>query len=177
MLSDAGRFALIFNGEIYNFQQLRAELENDGVLFKTRSDTEVVLRLFERDGLACVPALRGMFAFAVHDQASGHLHLVRDQLGIKPLFYHWNGDTLLAVSEAKALFASGYIDAQLNPSAIRAYFRYQFAVSPQTLFQGIVELPPGYTLSLEPDGEPQLNQYWDLTFPQDDEYESLDEAF
>ncbi len=177
MLSDDGRFALVFNGEIYNYQRLRAGLEKDGVQFKTRSDTEVVLRLFERDGLACVPALRGMFAFAVHDQTSGHLHLVRDRLGIKPLFYHWNGDMLLAASEAKALFASGHIDAQLDPNAIRAYFRYQFAVSPQTLFQDIVELPPGHTLSLTSGGEPQLNQYWDLTFPQDDEYESLDEAF
>lgn len=174
MLSDDERFALVFNGEIYNYQQLRAELEKDGVQFKTHSDTEVVLRLFERDGVACVTSLRGMFAFAVHDQTNGHLHLVRDRLGIKPLFYHWNGDTLLAASEAKALFASGHIDAQLDPSAIRAYFRYQFAVSPQTLFRGIVELPPGHTLLLVPDGEPQLKQYWDLSFPQDGEYESLD---
>ncbi len=177
MLSDDGRFALVFNGEIYNYQRLRTELEKEGVQFKTRSDTEVVLRLFEHDGLACVSALRGMFAFAVHDQTNGHIHLVRDRLGIKPLFYHWDGDTLLAASEAKALFASGHIDAKLNPSAIRAYFRYQFAVSPQTLFQGIVELPPGHTLSLVPDGKPLLNQYWDLTFPQNDEYESLDETF
>ncbi len=177
MLSDDERFALVFNGEIYNYQALRAELEKDGIPFKTHSDTEVVLRLFERDGLACVSALRGMFAFAVHDLATGHLHLVRDRLGIKPLFYHWDGDMLLAASEAKALFASGYIDAQLNPNAIRAYFRYQFAVSPQTLFQDIVELPPGHTLSLTAGGEPQLKQYWDLAFPQDDEYESLDEAF
>lgn len=177
MLSEDGRLALIFNGEIYNYQALRAELEKGGAQFKTRSDTEVVLRLFERDGLQGITALRGMFAFAVHDQTSGAVHLVRDRLGIKPVFYHWDGDTLLAASEAKALFASGLVEAQLDANAIRAYFRYQFAISPQTLFQNIVELPPGHSLSLMPDGEPQLHQYWDLEFPQDDEYESLDEEF
>jgi asparagine synthase (glutamine-hydrolysing) len=137
----------------------------------------VVLRLFERDGLAGIGALRGMFAFAVHDQECGALHLVRDRLGIKPLFYHWTGDTLLAASEAKALFASGLVEAKLNANAIRAYFRYQFAISPQTLFEDIVELSPGHTLTLTPGGEPRLNQYWDLDFPQHGEYESLDETF
>lgn len=177
MLSDDERFALIFNGEIYNYQSLRAELEQSGARFKTHCDTEVVLRLFERDGLEGISALRGMFAFAIHDQASDALHIVRDRLGIKPLFYHWNGETLLAASEAKAIFASGLVEPSLNTNAIRAYFRYQFAISPQTLFQDIVELPPGHTLSLSPGTEPQLNQYWDLSFPQDGEYESLEETF
>jgi asparagine synthase (glutamine-hydrolysing) len=176
MLSDDGRWALIFNGEIYNYRQLRGELEKTGSQFKTQCDTEVVLRLFERDGLAGITALRGMFAFAMHDKTSGQLHLVRDRLGIKPLFYHWDGETLLAASEAKALFASGLMEARLDPNAIRAYFRYQFAVSPQTLFEGVLELPPGHTLSLSANGEPQLNQYWDLDFPQDGDYESLDET-
>lgn len=177
MLSDDGRFALIFNGEIYNYQNLRVELEKTGAQFNTHSDTEVVLRLFERDGLQGVTALRGMFAFAIHDQTNGDLHIARDRLGIKPLFYHWNDDTLLVGSEAKALFASGLVEAELDPNAIRAYFNYQFAVSPQTLFRGIVELPPGHTLSLSPGGEPKLNQYWDLHFPQDGEYDSLDETY
>lgn len=176
MLSDDGRFALVFNGEIYNYQALRAELEKSGSQFKTQCDTEVVLRLFERDGLEGISALRGMFAFAVHDQISGALHLVRDRLGIKPLFYHWDGETLLAASEAKAIFASGLVEAQLDPNAIRAYFRYQFAVCPQTLFVGVRELPPGHTLSLSSGTEPQLSQYWDLAFPRDGDYESLDES-
>ena len=176
MLSDDGRLALVFNGEIYNYQDLRVQLEKTGAHFKTQSDTEVVLRLFERDGLEGISALRGMFAFAIHDQDSGELHIVRDRLGIKPLFYHWNGKTLLAASEAKALFASGLLKAELNTKAIRAYFRYQFSVCPETLFQNVAELPPGHTLTLLPGNEPRLHQYWDLCFPQDGEYETLDEA-
>jgi len=175
MLSDDGRLALVFNGEIYNYQKLRTGLENEGVLFKTQSDTEVLLRLFERDGIACLSKIRGMFAFAVYDQDSGELVLARDRLGIKPLFYHWNDETLLAGSEIKSLFASGMLAPELDPSAIRGYFRYQFAVSPQTPFRGVKELPPGYTLTLAANGQPHLQQYWDLQFPHDGEYESLDE--
>jgi len=101
--------------------------------------------------------------------------LARDRLGIKPLFYHWNGDTLLAGSEIKALFASGAVQPELDPAVIRAYFLYQFAVSPQTPFRGVLELPPGHTMSVSPNGEPVLQQYWDLEFPREGDYESLDE--
>ena len=180
MLSDDGRLALVFNGEIYNYQALRSTLESDGVVFKTQSDTEVLLRLFERDGIQCVSRLRGMFAFAVHDQHSGELVLARDRLGIKPLFYHWSGGALLAGSEVKALFASGMLTPELDPAVIRGYFRYQFAVSSQTPFRGVKELPPGYTLTFNANiknSEPRLQQYWDLQFPRDGEYESLDEDF
>ncbi|HEC20493.1 MAG TPA: asparagine synthase (glutamine-hydrolyzing) [Gammaproteobacteria bacterium] len=177
MLSNDGLLALVFNGEIYNYQDLRRQLEAGGAQFKTRCDTEVVLHLLARDGLAGVRFLRGMFAFALHDQQSGAVHLVRDRLGIKPLFYHWDGEVLLAGSEAKALFASGLVEAHLDPAAIRDYFRYQFAVSPKTLFKGVMELPPGHSLTLEPGGEPQLCQYWDLQFPRDGEYESMDEDY
>ena len=99
MLSDDGRYALVFNGEIYNFQMLRRQLEKQGVQFTTASDTEVVLRLYERDGAGCVDALRGMFAFAIYDSETGGLFLARDRLGIKPLFYHWDGNTLTGGSE------------------------------------------------------------------------------
>ena len=176
MLSDDGRLALVFNGEIYNYRELRAVLEKDGVQFKTRSDTEVLLRLLEREGIDCVTKLRGMFAFAVHDNHSGELLLARDRLGIKPLFYHWDGDTLLAGSEIKALFASGMLTPELDPMVIRAYFHYQFAISPQTPFRGVLELPPGHTLTIRSNEEPRLQQYWDLQFPRDGEYETLDET-
>ena len=178
MLSDDGRLALVFNGEIYNYKALRARLESRGVVFKTLSDTEVLLRLFEREGIQCISKLRGMFAFAVHDAHSGELVLARDRLGIKPLFYHWSGETLLAGSEVKALFASGMIAPELDPAVIRSYFRYQFAVNSQTPFKGVKELPPGYVLTVTPNAEqcePKLHQYWNLEFPRDGEYESLDE--
>ncbi|MBL1278620.1 MAG: asparagine synthase (glutamine-hydrolyzing) [Ectothiorhodospiraceae bacterium] len=177
MLSDDGRLALVFNGEIYNYQALRKNLEKSGIQFRTHSDTEVLLRLYEREGIACVNQLRGMFAFAIHDRESGQIELARDRLGIKPLFYHWAGGTLLAGSEIKALFASNMLTPALDPTAIRGYFRYQFAISPQTPFVGVKELPPGYILTVDEGSEPSLQQYWDLEFPRDGEYESLDEAY
>ncbi len=177
MLSENGRFALIFNGEIYNFEELRLSLEKQGFEFKTNSDTEVVLRLFERDGSKCLTLLRGMFAFAVHDVKSGQLFLARDRLGIKPLFYHWDGNSLIGGSEIKAIFASGQVEPRLDPVSVRNYFRYQFAVSPETVFDSVLELPPGHFMNVSPGSEPKITQYWDLDFPQDGEYESLDEKF
>ena len=177
MHSADGRYSLVFNGEIYNYQALRAELEARGVAFTTHSDTEVLLHLFEREGRDCLGRLRGMFAFALHDNDSGRLFCARDRLGIKPLFYHWAGATLVGGSEAKALFASGLVAPKLDPQAIRSYFRYQFAVPPTSPFVGVVELPPGHWLSLAPGGEPELGCYWDLQFPQDGDYESLEEDF
>lgn len=177
MLSDDGRLALVFNGEIYNFESLRSELINDGVLFKTASDTEVVLRLFERDGIESISLLRGMFAFAVHDYQTGELFIARDRLGIKPLFYHWDGKTLIAGSEIKSLFASGLVEPCLDPVAIRNYFRYQFAASPYTVFREVLELPPGHYMVLSAGRDVDLTQYWDIDFPQDGEYESLEEDY
>lgn len=177
MLSDDGRFALVFNGEIYNFKALKAGLEKQGVNFKTTSDTEVVLRLFERDGSECLSLLRGMFSFAVHDSKTGRLFLARDRLGIKPLFYHWDGKSLIGGSEIKALFASGMVEPQLDPVAIRNYFRYQFSVSPHTVFDSVLELAPGHFMEIAPGGEPVITQYWDLDFPQDGDYESLEEEY
>lgn len=177
MLSDDGRFALVFNGEIYNYKSLRSQLEKEGVSFNTASDTEVVLCLFQRYGLDCLSRLRGMFAFAIHDQFTDQLFLARDRLGIKPLFYHWDGNTLLAASEAKAMFASGLVEPRLSPVAIRNYFRYQFAVSPHTVFESVFELPPGNTMVISVGKKPEIEQYWDIQFPQDGEYESLDETY
>jgi asparagine synthase (glutamine-hydrolysing) len=177
MLSDDGRFALVFNGEIYNFKSLKTEIEKDGTKFKTASDTEVVLRLFERDGMDCLSRLRGMFAFAIHDQQTGQLFLARDRLGIKPLFYHWDGMTLVAASEVKAMFASGLVEPSLNPVAIRNYFHYQFAVSPYTVFESVFELPPGCHMLISTGNEPEITQYWDIQFPQEGDYESLEEDY
>ena len=177
MRTDDDRYAIVFNGEIYNYQALRSELEDAGVILQSHSDTEVILHLYQRLGAACVHRLRGMFAFAVHDAESGALFMARDRLGIKPLFYHWDGATLTAASEAKALFASGLVKARLNQKSVANYFTYQFAIAPNTLFEGVLELPPGHHLSIAPDGEPILHRYWDLDFPLDNEYESLEEDY
>ncbi len=177
MLSDDGRFAIVFNGEIYNYRALRERLEGQGIPFRSQSDTEVVLQLYRRDGADCVQQLRGMFSFAIHDQTDNTLFIARDRLGIKPLVYHWNGQVLLAASEIKALFASGLLEPQFNPASIRNYFIYQFAINPHTPFVGVMELPAGHHLTLKPGRSLEISQYWDLNFPRENEYESLDEDY
>ena len=177
MVSADQRHAIIFNGEIYNYRALRSTLEADGVQFAGVSDTEVILHLYRRDGAACVQQLRGMFSFAIHDALERSLFIARDRLGIKPLFYHWSGEQLVAASEIKALFASGLVEPRFNPAAIRSYFTYQFAISPHTPFDGVLELPPGCHIMAWPGQAPKIEQYWDLNFPREHEYESHDEQF
>lgn len=176
MLSEDSRFAIVFNGEIYNFRELRAELERDGVQFSSDSDTEVILHLYQRDGERCVHQLRGMFCFAVHDAESRSVFLARDRLGIKPLFYHHNGSQFIAASEIKAIFATGMVEPLFDHGSIRSYFTYQFAICPHTPFKDIYELPPGHHVTLKQGAYPQIEQYWDLEFPREDEYESYDDA-
>ncbi len=177
MVSTDQRHAIIFNGEIYNYRELRSALEADGVQFAGASDTEVILHLYRREGAECVHKLRGMFSFAVHDALTHTLFIARDRLGIKPLFYHWSGEHLIAASEIKALFASGLLEPRFNPAAIRSYFTYQFAISPHTPFAGVLELPPGCHIMAYPGQAPKITQYWDLNFPREHEYESHDEQF
>jgi len=171
------RYTLSFNGEIYNYRELRRQLQQQGVQFSTESDTEVVLQLCMLHGIGAVEQLRGMFAFALYDRESGELHLVRDRLGIKPLYYHWHNNTLVAASEIKALFASGHVNAAWNRHSVRNYFTYQFAICPHTVFDGVLEIPPGYRLSIKSGQAPRHIQYWDVEFPTDDDYESLDELY
>lgn len=175
MPSADGRYIISYNGEIYNFKALRRDLEEKGVIFKTHCDTEVVLNMFIVHGKSCVSYLRGMFSFAIYDTETGSLFVARDRLGIKPLFYHWNGEVLIGASEIKAIFASTLVEPMLNPHSIANYFKYQFSVAPHTPFQQILELEPGYTMTLNRNIEPVIEQYWDLDFPRDDEYELREE--
>ncbi len=167
-------WAIVFNGEIYNYRALRAALEKDGVEFVTHSDTEVVLHLVRRERERAVLKLRGMFAFAVHCADDNSVYIARDRLGIKPLFYAANGATVVVASECKALFASGSIEPRLDAQSVRNYFTYQFAVPPYTVFEGVLELEPGHQMVLRQGAAPQVSKYWDLEFPRDGEYESDD---
>lgn len=176
MVSIDGQLALTFNGEIYNYEALRSELVSQGVIFRTHSDTEVILELYRREGAACVHRLRGMFSFVIHDIAADLVFIARDRLGIKPFFYAWDGTVLVAASEMKAIFASGLVEPVLNKASLYNYFTYQFAISPHTPFNNIVELPPGHQMVLKSGGAPQISQYWDLEFPDDNDYENGDEA-
>lgn len=171
------KWAIVFNGEIYNYRELRAALEKDGVVFITHSDTEVVLHLVRREGERAVLKLRGMFAFAVHCADDDTVFVARDRLGIKPLFYAVDGGTVVAASECKALFASGLIEPRLDAQSVRNYFTYQFAVPPYTVFDGILELQPGHQMVLRKGEVPRVSKYWDLEFPREGEYESTDEDY
>lgn len=177
--SSNGRYVISYNGEVYNYKSLREDLEKSGSVFKTRTDTEVILELYIKDGESCLDKLRGMFAFVILDRETGEVFVARDRLGIKPLYYYCNKDYLVAASEIKALFASGLVKAELQADSIRNYFTYQNAISPFTAFKDVYELPPGYKLSLVP-GDKQLPVepvcYWDIEFPVDGEYDTMDEA-
>ncbi|HEY5603848.1 MAG TPA: asparagine synthase (glutamine-hydrolyzing) [Gammaproteobacteria bacterium] len=175
MYSADGRFAIIYNGEIYNYHLVKNSLEKTGVVFASHSDTEVVLNSFIHYGATCVTRLRGMFSFVIHDNVTGELFIARDRLGIKPLFYAWDGKLLIGASEIKAIFASKLVEPEFNLHSIANYFKYQFSVAPYTPFKNIYELEPGHTMTIKPGGAPQFHQYWDLEFPRDGEYDEQDE--
>ena len=177
MVTADQRYAITYNGEIYNYRELRHDLESQGCTFVTHSDTEVLLQLFVREGAACLHKLRGMFAFAIHDRHAGTVFLARDRFGIKPLFYAWDGENFIAASEMKAIFASGLVTPRFNLHSVLNYFTYQFAVTPHTLFQGVNELPPGHQVLLQAGREPDISCYWDIEFPGDDDYESMSEQY
>ncbi len=167
--SDA-RFILTFNGEIYNFAALRAELESKGHLFHSRSDTEVLLHMLAEYGPDCVTRLNGMFAFALWDQRERRLLLARDRFGIKPLYYAQANGVFLFGSEVKALLAQGDLRARMNLPALMEYFTFQNFFTDRTLFEGVRLLPAGCILELalpasgESAPQPTVRRYWDYAF-------------
>ena len=175
MQSTDGRYVISYNGEIYNYKSLRKELEKKGKSFKSQCDTEVVLNMYAEYGEDCVSYLRGMFAFSIYDNEADQLFIARDRIGIKPLFYHWNGEVLVGGSEIKSIFASGLVEPKLNLHSIANYFKYQFSVAPNTPFEQVLELEPGHCMSITSGESPVIKQYWDLEFPREDEYEQLEE--
>ena len=161
MGSDDGRIQLVFNGEIYNFQDLRKELISQGFQFKTHSDTEVVLRLYERDGTDCVTKLHGMFAFSIWDGARDRLMLARDRVGEKPLVYAFGKGRFAWASEIRALLQAGDISTEIDPQSIDLYLGLQYIPSPWTIYSSIRKLPPAHRLILEK-GNLRLERYWSL---------------
>ncbi len=154
---------IAFNGEIYNFQELRPGLEARGHVFRSRTDTEVILHLYEDEGPRCVERLRGMFAFAVWDARDRSLFLARDRVGKKPLFYCHRESSFAFASELAALMADPEIPRRVDPVAIHHYLTYQSVPAPFTAYRGVQKLPPGHWLRLR-DGRVELRRYWDLRF-------------
>jgi len=150
---------LVFNGMIYNYRELRAELRAAGERFASECDTEVVLRAYGRWGAACVERLRGMFAFAAFDERTGALFVARDRLGIKPLYYRRVGGRLLFASQVKALLASGEVAARLSPEGVASFLAQGAVREPLTAIEGVLALPAGHTATYR-DGELRTERYW-----------------
>jgi asparagine synthase (glutamine-hydrolysing) len=161
MTSEDGLITLSFNGEVYNFQTLRRELELDGYRFRGHSDTEVVLNAFHRWGTDSFPRLNGMFAFAVADARTARVHLVRDRLGIKPLHYAVIADGLAFASEIKAVLASGLVPNRINPTGLPEYLCFGNTLGTRTLYEGIEQLLPGSCLTFDARTKrANLARYW-----------------
>jgi asparagine synthase (glutamine-hydrolysing) len=154
---------VVFNGEIYNYRELTADLRARGHRFSTASDTEVLLHLYEEHGERCVEPLRGMFAFAIWDAPRRSLLLARDRLGIKPLYYAATPEGLLFGSELKALLESPWLTRRLDRRAVASYLQYGYVPDPHAVLEGVAKLPPGHTLRVQ-DGRPAApRRYWSPT--------------
>ena len=147
----------------YNFQELRKTLEAKGHVFRSRTDTEVIVHAYEEYGPDCVQWFRGMFAFALWDRNSGELILARDRIGIKPLYYYLDDQKLIFASEIKAILQVPGLDLEISPRALYYYVGYEFVPAPDTIFRRICKLPPGYYLRFKA-GQVELTQYWDVRF-------------
>jgi asparagine synthase (glutamine-hydrolysing) len=163
MASPGGRFVMVFNGEIYNFQELKSDLEARGLRFRSTGDSEVILGAFETWGIeASVRRFVGMFAIAVWDRAERRLVLLRDRLGVKPLFYGWDGRCLWFGSELKSLRAFTHWTPEIDRTALAEYFRYGYINAPRTIYAGVSKLLPGHWLELGESGGPVVHRYWNV---------------
>lgn len=161
--NEDGNVVVVFNGEIYNHERLRQELIDRGHRFRTRSDTEVLVHLYEDEGERFLPRLRGMFAFAIWDRRARRLLLARDHFGQKPLFYTQSGPRLSFASEVKALLADDPGLATLSPSALDQYLTLRFVQPPETFFEGVRSLPPAHVMVVDERGI-RIERYWDLDY-------------
>jgi asparagine synthase (glutamine-hydrolysing) len=157
--------SIVFNGEIYNFQELKRELEGRGHRFHTHSDTETIVHAYEEYGDDCVEHLRGMFAFAIWDARQRELFIARDRVGKKPLYYTLTArGTLVFGSELKALLEHPEVTREVNPEALDSYLTFGYVPDPLSIFRGIYKLPPGHYLKFDAQGRTALTQYWDFRY-------------
>ncbi|MCE9635060.1 MAG: asparagine synthase (glutamine-hydrolyzing) [Planctomycetes bacterium] len=164
MGNEDGSIEVTFNGEIYNFESLRERLLAKGHVFRTRSDTEVIVHLYEEEGDRVAEHLRGEFAFAIADHKRRRMLLARDRLGVKPLYYALDHRRLVFGSEAKAVLAEGSTPRRVDSSALLDYLAFRYVPSPRTIYPGMRKLPPAHTLVVESDGRATERRYWDLKF-------------
>jgi asparagine synthase (glutamine-hydrolysing) len=172
--NEDGTVWIVFNGEIYNFQELRADLLKRGHIFKTKTDTEVIVHLYEEFGPDCLEKLRGMFGFALWDKRTDTLLLARDRVGIKPLYYALTDKSLIFASEIKAILTNP-VDRQIAPELIDRFLTFLYVPGEETLLKGIRKLAPGHYLLVK-NGQITIRQYWDLQFAESSEEKSAAQA-
>lgn len=163
MSNPEGTLWITFNGEIYNFLELRSELERDGAPFRSKTDTEVILTLYERHGAECLRYLRGVFAFAIWDERARTLFLARDRLGKKPLYYYQDAEQFLFASEPKGILQDPEVPVEPDLEAIHHYLTYGYVPSPYSAFKGFRKIPPAHSLIIR-DGKVHLERYWQLRY-------------
>jgi asparagine synthase (glutamine-hydrolysing) len=161
--NEDGSIWIVFNGEIYNYPELRKELEKKGHKFSTNSDTETIVHAYEEYGENCVKNLNGMFAFAIWDLPRQRLVLARDRLGVKPLYYFLNDRLLVFGSEPRAILQHPEVPAALDLEALDSYLTFEYVPAPLSIFQGIKKLPPGHLLIKE-DGKVSIQRYWEIQY-------------
>ena len=161
---DDGRYEMVFNGEIYNYVELREQLISEGVLFNTNSDTEVILALYKHKGTDAVNYLRGMFAFVIWDRQTKKLFGARDPFGIKPFYYAVTEGNLYCASEKKSLLFADDISTEINIESLHHYLTFQFVPEPKTILTDISILEPGHTISKEIGKDIELSKYWSVNF-------------
>jgi len=175
-LSDpSGRYWIVFNGEIFNYRELREELEKDGCKFTTQSDTEVLVQLFAVHGKNCLGRLNGQFAFAIWDKLKEELFMARDRVGIRPLFYNIANGVFSFASEIKALFQQPAIPRELKPEGLDQVYTFWSTITPNTPFRNILELSPGHSLLFSRNGL-KTERYWQLSFDNEHKNLSINEA-
>lgn len=165
MSNEDGSIWIVFNGEIYNFKELRMELQGKGHVFTSHTDTETIIHLYEEEDTDCLNRLRGMFAFAIWDSTKQRLFIARDRVGKKPLVYAVTDDAIIFASEIKALLQDPSVTAEVDCEALHHYLTYQYVPSPWTMFKGIRKLPPAHSLVVERE-KITTRQYWQLSYAQ-----------
>jgi len=169
MHSACGRYVIVFNGEIYNFQELRTKYAAKGYVFRSRTDTEVILAAYSFYGESCLAQLHGMFAFALWDTRQKTLFLARDRIGKKPLYWwHGGNDRLAFASELKSLLLLPQVRPEVEPTAIVDFLKYLYIPAPKTIYSNIYKLLPGHSLTLQIGQSPAIREYWDVGFAAND---------
>jgi len=170
MGNEDGRVQIVYNGEMYNFLDLRKRfaLDDKGHVFRSRTDTEVLIHLYEELGPAMASHLNGMFAFAIWDEGRQELHLARDPYGVKPLFYQRDAEYLRFGSEIKAILADPRVERRVSLQALHDYLTFDYVPGTQTAFEGIHEVPPGHWMTIDRHGRIESRRYWDVSYEVDD---------